>query len=85
MDSQKEHVFKNVVFLRNHQIHRHQVTIFALETLYRWPFPDAENDHMYSVCDAKTSLGVTVFDHFQKKHELENKHFLDSVKISLVS
>ena len=53
---------------------------FALETLYRWLFLDTENEHLYSVCDAKSSLGLKVFDDFQKKHEFENIVFLDSIK-----
>ncbi len=54
--------------------------VFALETLYRWPFSDAENEHLYSVCDAKTSLGATVFDDFQKEHEFNNMCSLESVR-----
>ena len=52
-DFKKMHVFKNVVFSRNHQIPPHRVTFFALETLYRWSFSDAENGLLYSVCDVK--------------------------------
>ena len=50
---QKMLVFKNVVFLGNRQIPPHRVTVFALETLYRWSFSDAENGHLYSVCDVR--------------------------------
>ncbi len=53
--------------------------IFALETLYMWPFSDAENEHLYSVCEAKTSLGATGFDDL-KTAQIKNKHFLDSVR-----
>ena len=54
--------------------------VFALETLYSWPFSDVENDHLYSVCDAKNITRSNGFDDFQKKHEFENIVFLDSVK-----
>ena len=35
--------FKNIVFLRNHQIFRYEVKVFASQTLYRWSFPDVGN------------------------------------------
>ena len=40
---QKMHVFKNIVFLRKHQIFLYQVKVFASQTLYRWSFPEVGN------------------------------------------
>ena len=79
-DSQEEHVFKNIVFLRNHHISRYQLKVFAPETLYRWSIFDAENDHLYNVCEAENVTRYNGFNVSQEMHEFTNIAFWHFVK-----
>ena len=51
--------------------------VFALETLYRWPFSGAENEHLYSVFEAKNLHLVSALLMVSHKHYVfKNMHFL---------